>query len=621
MAINFIFFTSFLLIFSLNGRLLSYWYLKDKKLKYDLFEINNLIVSLFAFGIFALILNFFLPLNSIYIKILMFVTTTIALFKFRDNIFLSLKKNILLIFFLSLICFYMKAGYDAALYHLPHQSFIREYKIIFGLVNLHERFALTSLYGHIASLFWFKNNLILLTFLQGIFYFLLVKDIYSRIVSNDILAQITGMSTIIFTPVWLRYIQPSFGLVDLPAGILFYLSFVKGIDVLILKKNIKEDTKIFLISSALLFAFKPSYLLFSVYVFYILFFSIKLKLININNLISYIYLPIILIFAWLTKSFINSGCLIFPLELTCFDTSWTNMLLVHRTFNEITEYGKIYSSYLTIENLRYYLSIFNFTAISFFISTIFIIGYLLIKSKKSLYLKNFYIGLLIFINILLLLNINVITGFSYLVKSDLSSENMLGRNIFFKEIFLVLFVIFSSFIISISTAKNNNIVKKIPIGKLTYFPLIFLFFFTLIWFFSSPNPRFLIGYLAIIPLCLILLFSDNFKLIKKIKPNFLILFFFTYIVFTISILIKKDFLITDVISIPQKKIPNVETVNRKYFGVRPSNYCNDIFGSNLCWIEKNCYFIEKDARLDYLKFNYIIIKKIVDRRHPKCTKN
>ena len=64
-----------------------------------------------------------------------------------------------------------------------------------------------------------------------------------------------------------------------------------------------------------------------------------------------------------------------------------------------------------------------------------------------------------------------------------------------------------------------------------------------------------------------------------------------------------------------------QTIKRKQFGVMPVMYCDDFSGSNLCGIEKNCYFIEKDARLDYLKFNYIIIKKIVDRRHPKCTKN
>ena len=38
----------------------------------------------------------------------------------------------------------------------------------------------------------------------------------------------------------------------------------------------------------------------------------------------------------------------------------------------------------------------------------------------------------------------------------------------------------------------------------------------------------------------------------------------------------------------------------------PVMYCDDFSGSNLCGIEKNCYFIEKDARMDYLK-NIIIL--------------
>ena len=67
----------------------------------------------------------------------------------------------------------MKAGYDGGLYHLPHQAIIRENKIIFGLFNLHERFGIISIYGYISSILWLKNNLLLLSYLQGFFYLFL----------------------------------------------------------------------------------------------------------------------------------------------------------------------------------------------------------------------------------------------------------------------------------------------------------------------------------------------------------------------------------------------------------------------------------------------------------------
>ena len=41
----------------------------------------------------------------------------------------------------------MKVGYDGLLYHLPHQNFVKDYKIIFGLFNLHERFGIISFQG------------------------------------------------------------------------------------------------------------------------------------------------------------------------------------------------------------------------------------------------------------------------------------------------------------------------------------------------------------------------------------------------------------------------------------------------------------------------------------------
>ena len=89
--------------------------------------------------------------------------------------------NLLLLILTSLITFYMKVGYDGLLYHLPHQSFIKDYKIIFGLFNLHERFGIISLYGYISSLFWVGNDLKIISYLQGCFYFILFYSLKNYI--------------------------------------------------------------------------------------------------------------------------------------------------------------------------------------------------------------------------------------------------------------------------------------------------------------------------------------------------------------------------------------------------------------------------------------------------------
>ena len=57
-------------------------------------------------------------------------------------------------------------------YHLPHQNFIRDYKIIFSLFNLHERFG-WPLYMDISHHFLIKNDLLILTYLQSSFFFII----------------------------------------------------------------------------------------------------------------------------------------------------------------------------------------------------------------------------------------------------------------------------------------------------------------------------------------------------------------------------------------------------------------------------------------------------------------
>ena len=130
----------------------------------------------------------------------------------------------------------MKAGYDGGLYHLPHQAIIRENKIIFGLFNLHERFGIISIYGYISSILWLKNNLLLLSYLQGFFYLFLFIFIKELINDQNSQKKIIGFATLIFVPIWIRFVDPSFSLVDMPSAIIFTFCFIKGLELLISKK-------------------------------------------------------------------------------------------------------------------------------------------------------------------------------------------------------------------------------------------------------------------------------------------------------------------------------------------------------------------------------------------------
>ena len=117
----------------------------------------------------------------------------------------------------------------------------------------------------------------------------------------------------------IRYAQPSFSLIDFPTGVMFFLSFLKATEIIILKDFKKDNFKIFIILSALLFLFKSSNLIFVFYFIFVLSIVLINKKINLKEFIIISILPSSLVFLWILKTFINTGCLIFPLPFFCFE--------------------------------------------------------------------------------------------------------------------------------------------------------------------------------------------------------------------------------------------------------------------------------------------------------------
>ena len=146
----------------------------NSKLKFEILEndINlNFLFSLFFLTIIPFFLNFFVPIrNSILVIIFLFLSGWVF---FRIKIRAKDIKNILtlILFSLFLIPFLINVeiGHDAGLYHVPFQTWIKNYKITLGLSNLHSRYALTSGYDYLSSIFWIKDFFILNAGLQSCF--------------------------------------------------------------------------------------------------------------------------------------------------------------------------------------------------------------------------------------------------------------------------------------------------------------------------------------------------------------------------------------------------------------------------------------------------------------------
>ncbi len=598
------------------GNAFNYFLFKHKES--NLLSTNNLISFFFILGLILIFFNFFIPLSN---SLLILFILIYALFSvlFSKNILLNfIKRNIVALIIVSIITFYMKAGYDGGLYHLPHQAMIRDSKIIFGLFNLHERFGLISIYGYISSVFWIKNNLLILSYLQGTFYLFLFIFCKELIFSKEISKKIIGFSSLIFVPIWIRYVDPSYALVDIPAAIIFVYSFVKGIELINSQHISKFELKIFLISASLLFTLKTSYIVFVLYVIFIYLNLLQNKKIKISESFNYLFLPCLLVIFWVIKSFINTSCFFYPSTIGCFETPWSDIALTKVILNEIITFGKTYTSFLNLN------IVLKFIPVSFYYIIIILLLFLFIL-KKFIKIKNIQPLLkvslfsLFTICFVFYLFLDPIIGYSQLINQASRDNNIIVINLFLKEIIILLVGLFLSILISflfifkeIKFFKRKNDIKNLLV-------LMFCISFNLYWLLMSPNPRFAMGFFAIIPASLAIVFLNFIKInLKKNSENYLNLIFIIILILSNFILVHNKFKINNINDFPKKVISDIKSEKRDGFGIKPLVKCNNLFESNFCWLEKNCYFIEKDARIEYLILGYKLINRIEDRKTIQC---
>ena len=122
-------------------------------------KFNNTENNIYEYGLFgiisislySLILNFFFPLSNYLNLILLFVPIIFVLKSIKKKFFLY-AAIVGLISFIIMILENSNRP-DAGLYHLPFIKILNEYKIIFGLSNLHFRYGHTSILQYLAAPF------------------------------------------------------------------------------------------------------------------------------------------------------------------------------------------------------------------------------------------------------------------------------------------------------------------------------------------------------------------------------------------------------------------------------------------------------------------------------------
>ena len=337
------------LFFLLIGRsfviVVNKYFLKNKNIPNQILQTGPSIVypiiGLIFVGNILIFLNYFIPLKSPVVWIVLFLLISPNLLKL-NNLDIKLKNfltwdNFFYYIFIPGVLLISSSDinfhYDAAYYHLNHQNWLRETNLVIGMVNIFWPFGMSSIYEYISSIFWLSDSLIYLHFISLIFihfffsftYFYIFSSRNNRLRNSAIFVTIFafldnfgldgGRNGFI-------YIQ-EVGKQDIAVAILFLFASLILLNNIFEKKISKLDFALISLICFFIFELKVS----GVFVFF-LYFILTTKLIrdktySFKEIILYQLPTIIFGIIWSVKSLLTTSCLIFPLSFTCLkNVSW-----------------------------------------------------------------------------------------------------------------------------------------------------------------------------------------------------------------------------------------------------------------------------------------------------------
>lgn len=298
----------------------------DKKNTF--FQVNNFdfLYGVFFLILISIVLNFFYPLKIffVYIVLIGLIFFLYLLFQKKLNINIFIFSTIL--FFLIFINYENGHNIDSPVYHTQTVRWAYDKKIVFGLSNLDWLYSLNSGWHILLSLLKFKiKGFDTIYFLNFLPLTVLFYQIYLTISKNYLLSEIclflVGIYLIFFSiihPFQNGIIFNHLGNpeVDTIAMILFISSFY-----LFLKFNETKEIYYFdllLVSSVLCVVTKITYIGISIFVLFALIKNINLlKKSRIPLFFSTLFMSL-----WMLRNFILTSCFIYPVKISCLNTSW-----------------------------------------------------------------------------------------------------------------------------------------------------------------------------------------------------------------------------------------------------------------------------------------------------------
>ena len=454
----------------------------SKILKYkEVSFIDTSIIGIISASFIALIVNFFFPLNQInnsIFLILIFLFFLFLKFKFQKIEYLFILLASILSF--AIILFDNEYRPDAGLYHLPYTQILNDYNIFLGLINLHTRFGHISIIQYLSA---FNLNIITeqigiiipISIIFSFIYIYFLYDIQKLLKKKEKFS--IGKIFSLFILIYITYKinrYSEFGN-DAPAHLLFFYLISK---ILYLKKNSFENLHKIYLYSAYLFLNKIFFIFIFIFPFYLLLQKKKFFL-NIAKSI-----PTIFIFSWILKNLLVSGCLFFPIKISCFESlKWTNLNLVESANIEADAWAKAWP-----QNLDINISMKEFTK-----------NFRWVEAWMSVHFRYIVKILLPYILFMILI-------LFYILNTNKKTLNNL-----IKDDKLILFIL-------LSTVGFISFFLKFPVYRYGYSYLILSIFMTFFWSFKFINKdKFLKICRLILPLSLIIITS---KQLIRYKNNY-----------------------------------------------------------------------------------------------------
>ena len=233
------------------------------------------------------------------------------------------------VLFIGFIIF--KSHDDFSYYHFPYTYYLTQSKILVGVGNFNHGFRTPSSIFYLNSLFYFPivkyyffhiGAVMIMGFSSLILFEYIFKKLNEK--STDIIFFLSLISFIFINIFFYRISEHG---TDRSAQILIFLLIIELLILINLDSHFRENSTKFFILLILVISLKSFYILYLILLFPLLYYFIKdKKIIYVRDFLKnpLFYLSFLTFIFILLVNFFNSGCLVYPIKMTCFENfSWT----------------------------------------------------------------------------------------------------------------------------------------------------------------------------------------------------------------------------------------------------------------------------------------------------------